>query len=350
MNQIKIGDTLIKDRGKPFIVAEAGVNYENDMDIAKKMVKEVAQAGADAIKFQTYKAETLAARDSPAYWETDKTQRDFFKLFDTFGEEEYIELAKEAERQGIYFMSTPFDLKSVDFLEPLMPVFKIASADITNLPFLRNIAQKNKPIFLSTGASTIGEIEYAISEIKKINEEIPIAPFHCILSYPTKREDANLRMIKHLKKVFPKHIIGYSDHTLPDKGMVTLVAAYLMGATILEKHFTLDKSLPGNDHYHAMDPKDLKLVVDNFDLLLKSLGKYEKEIIEAELPARKNARRSLVTSCSISKGKVITPENITTKRPGKGISPIYYDLIIGKKLLKDLSEDEILYWEYFFEK
>ena len=346
MKELKIGKKIIREGDKPFIIAEAGVNYENDIDIAIKMVKEAAKAGADAIKFQTYKAETLAAKDSPAYWETNKTQRDFFKLYDSFGDEEYLELAKEAKKNEIIFMSTPFDDKAVDFLDNLMPIYKIASADITNYPFLRKIARKNKPIFLSTGASTIEEIKNAINEIKKINN-VPIVPLHCILSYPTSYEDANLRMIKHLKRIFPQHLIGYSDHTKPDNNMSVLVVAFLMGASVLEKHFTLDKTLPGNDHYHAMDPDDLRLLNENLELVNKILGEKEKQVIDAELPARSNARRSLVTARAIEKGVPITEQDITTKRPGKGISPIHYDSIIGKKLLKNLDEDEIIYWEYF---
>lgn len=349
MKEIKIGDIVIKEEDKPFIIAEAGVNYENDMDTAKEMVKEAALAGADAIKFQTYKAETLAAKDSPAYWDTDQTQRDFFKHYDSFEDDDYIELAKEAERRNIVFMSTPFDNKAVDFLDNLMPMYKIASADITNTPFLRYIAEKNKPILLSTGASAIGEIENAIIEIKKIND-VPIVPLHCILSYPTSYEDANLNMIKHLKTIFPQHLIGYSDHTKPDRGMSILVTAYLMGASILEKHFTLDKTLPGNDHYHAMDPEDLKLLNENLEIVSRSLGSKLKHVIEVEMPARANARRSLVAVKSMKAGTILTQQDITTKRPGKGISPLYYDLVIGKKLLKDIDEDEIMYWDYLMEE
>ncbi len=349
MKSLKIGDRTIQEGGKPFIIAEAGVNYENSMETALEMVREAAKNGADAIKFQSYKAETIAAKDSPAYWDTNKTQRDFFKQYDTFEEDDYRDLAKEAERNKIFFLSTPFDNNAVDFLDPLVPLYKIASADITNIPFLRYIAEKKKPIFLSTGAATLGEIEHAITTIKVV-ENVPIVPLHCILSYPTKFEDANLRMIKHLKKIFPENLVGYSDHTKPDKAMITLIVAHLMGASVLEKHFTLDKTLPGNDHYHAMDPQDLKLLSDNVELVTKILGDEEKRIINAELPARKNARRSIVTAKALKKGQVITADDITTKRPGKGIDPTYYDLILGKKILQDLGEDEILYWKYFMQE
>lgn len=348
MKTLKIGDKIITESGKPFIIAEAGVNYENSMETALEMVKQAAINGADAIKFQSYKAEKIAAKDSPAYWDTDKTQRDFFKLYDSFDEDDYRELAKEAEKNKIYFLSTPFDNGAVDFLEPLVPAYKIASADITNIPFLRYIAEKNKPMILSTGAATIGEIEAAIKTIKEIRD-VPIVPLHCILSYPTEFKDANLQMIKHLKKIFPENLVGYSDHTKPDKAMIILITAYLMGASVLEKHFTLDKSLPGNDHYHAMDPQDLKLLSENIDLVTQILGEKEKRILDVELPARKNARRSIVTTEALKKGDIITPANVTTKRPGKGIDPTYYDLLLGKKINQNLDEDEILYWEYFFE-
>ena len=343
INGKKIGETI-----RPFIIAEAGVNHENDMEIAKKMIREAAAAGADAIKFQTYKAEKIAASKSPAYWETDMTQREFFKQYDKFGEEEYRELAKEAEKQKIIFMSTPFDFESADYLDEIMPVFKISSSDLTNIPFIRHIAKKGKPIFLSTGASTMDEIHFAVNELSKTGND-KIVLLHCVLSYPTKYEDANLNMIRYLQKAFPDHIVGYSDHTLPDKNMIVLLIAAMLGAKVIEKHFTLDKTLPGNDHYHAMDPADLKSLIENFKILEQVLGEYTKRPIEAELPARQNARRSLVLAKDVQKGHIIQEEDLVAKRPGTGISPIYFDLILGKKILKNKKEDDILTWDDFFE-
>lgn len=355
--KIKMDSRTVSETSKPFIIAEAGVNYydiakKEDIELieaAKLMIKEVADAGADAIKFQTYKAEKLASKDSPVYWDTakesTKSQYELFKKYDKFREEEYKELAKCSKENNIIFMSTPFDENAVDFLNELMPVFKISSSDITNLPFLKYIAKKDKPIFLSTGASTIEEIKDAVNVIEKEgNSQIVI--MHCILSYPTKYEDANLGMIKYLKKVFPKYLIGYSDHVVPDPDMLVLTTAVLFGASVIEKHFTLDKTLPGNDHYHSMDPRDLRKFIDNLELLEKIIGKEEKKPIESELTARKYARRSIVAKINIPKNTVITENMLTFKRPGTGINPKFLERVIGKKTKKDIKKDEILKWEY----
>ena len=356
MKTIKINNKTISETSKPFIVAEAGVNYydiakkENiePMDAAKLMIKEAANAGADAIKFQTYKAEKLASKYSPAYWditkEGTKSQYELFKRYDKFGEQEYIELAKYAREKNIIFMSTPFDFEAVDFLDALMPVFKISSSDITNIPLIKYIAKKQKPIFLSTGASTIGENTDAVSAIENEgNNQIVI--MHCILNYPTKYEDANLGMIKHLKKMFPDYLVGYSDHTSPDSNMLVLTTAVLFGASVIEKHFTLDKSLKGNDHYHSMDTKDLRRFIDNLELLEKIIGREIKEPLESESSARIYARRSIVAKVYIPKDSIITEGMLVFKRPGTGISPKFLERIIGKKTKIDIKEDEIVKWE-----
>jgi len=357
MKKIKIKNIIVSETSKPFIAAEAGVNYydiakKEDIELieaAKLMIKEVADAGADAIKFQTYKAENLASKYSPAYWdikkEATKSQYEHFKKYDKFREEEYKELAKCSKENNIIFMSTPFDENAVDFLNELMPVFKISSSDITNLPFLKYIAKKDKPIFLSTGASTIEEIKEAVNTIEKEGKN-QIVIMHCILSYPTKYEDANLGMIKYLKKTFPDYLIGYSDHTLPDPNMLVLTTAVVFGAHVIEKHFTLDKSLSGNDHYHSMDPRDLRKFIDNLKLLEKIIGKEEKKPIESELAARKYARRSIIAKIDIPKNTVITENMLTFKRPGTGISPKFLERVIGKKTKKNIKKDEILKWEH----
>jgi len=344
MKRVKIGNKILNEESRPFIVADAGVNHENDINIAKRMIDDVARAGADAIKFQTYKAEKIASRNSPAYWETGKTQYEYFKKYDKFGEEDYRELAEYANEKNIVFMSTPFDLEAVDFLDELVPVFKISSSDITNTPFVRYIATKGKPIFLSTGASTIGEINDSVTAIEEEgNKQIVI--LHCVLSYPTKYEDANLNMIIHLKKVFPNYLIGISDHTLPDKNMLVLTTAVLLGAKVIEKHFTFDKSLKGNDHYHAMDFHDLKILMENLDLIDKILGQSEKKPLETEMPARKYARRSIVAKTDIPQGTKITEDMLDFKRPGTGITPKFLELVVGRTAKKDIKNDEIIKWE-----
>ena len=206
----------------PFLIAEIGVNHENNMQIAKKMIDEAKKAGADAVKFQTYKAEKLAVKDSPAYWDRTKEKTDsqyqLFKKYDKFGEKEFILLADYCKERDIIFLSTPFDFSAAEFLDKLVPFFKVASSDITNIPFIRYIACKKKPIILSTGAATVAEIDEAVNTIKEKGNK-KIALLHCILDYPTQFQNANLNMIKHLKNVYPDLVIGYSDHTTPDRNM-----------------------------------------------------------------------------------------------------------------------------------
>ncbi len=352
MKKIKINNKIISENSPPFIVAEAGVNYYDiaekesiePIEAAKLMIEKAAEAGADAIKFQSYKADKIASKYSPAYWDTSKeatkSQYELFKKYDRFGEDEYSELARYAKNKNIVFMSTPFDKEAVDYLDKLMPVFKISSSDITNIPFIKYIARKKKPIFLSTGASTIEEIREAVDSIKKEgNDEVVI--LHCILNYPTQYENANLAMIKHIQK----NLVGYSDHTLPDDCMLVLTTAVLLGAKVVEKHFTLDKSLPGNDHYHSMDPVDLKKFVENIKLIQKIMGKEEKKPLESELISIKYARRSIVADVDIPKGTVLTENMLTFKRPGTGISPKFIDSVIGKKTKRAIKKDEIIKWE-----
>lgn len=341
MAEINIGGIKVGDEHPPFVIAEAGVNHEGDLQTAKRMIDQAAEKGAHAIKFQTYKAEKLAVADSPAYWKTEKTQRDFFRAYDRFWRDEFVELAEHARHRGILFLSTPFDEEAVDFLCELMPAFKIASADITNLPFLRYVARKGKPILLSTGAATVEEIRRAVLTIESEGND-QIALLHCILSYPTPYESANLMMIRGLKEHFPQFVIGYSDHTVPDECMVLPLAAYLVGARIIEKHFTLDKTLPGNDHYHAMDPDDLGKLIRNLSTARIALGQKDRKLLECEIPARIYARRSLVTRVPIRKGDVIREEMLTAKRPGTGISPADLHLVVGRLAARDIPADSIL--------
>lgn len=343
-NETKIN----RDSQDVYLIAEAGVNHGGSMELAKEMIRKAAEAGADAIKFQTYKAGKLASKHSPAYWDRTKeksnSQYELFKKYDAFWEEEYRALAKYCKECGIDFMSTPFDAESAEFLNEIMPAFKIASADLTNHPFLKQIARYNKPVILSTGASTIGEIDEAVKVIEGEGNK-QIALLHCVLSYPTKDEDAHLNMIKHLRDIYPQYVIGYSDHTVPDSSMMALNTAAFLGSSIIEKHFTLDKTLEGNDHYHAMDDNDIKIFKNNIKIYSQVLGQYQKEPLEAEKQAIKFARRSLVATQDISAGTIITENMLTWKRPGTGISPKYIDLIIGREAKKDIKEDDILDWD-----
>jgi len=330
---------------KPYIIAEAGVNHEGSMELAKRLVDEAKEGGADAIKFQTYKAHTLASKDSPAYWDTTKeptkSQYELFKKHDSFWKDEMYELKEYCDKVDIEFMSTPFDIESANFLNNVMDVFKISSSDITNKPFIEYMCKFDKPIILSTGASNLHEIQEAVSWIERYGN--PLALLHCVLNYPTPDKNANLGMILGLKKAFPNMMIGYSDHTLP-KDMKVCEMAIMLGSVIIEKHFTHDKTLLGNDHYHAMDKEDLKLFIKNLERTFEILGNFKVEALKDEEPARKNARRSLVAKRFIPNGKIIENDDLTFKRPAHGISPKFIDDVLGKKACRDIQEDEILKW------
>jgi len=341
----------------PFLIAEIGVNYydiakkENMSNIAaaKLMIKEAKVAGADAVKFQSYKADTIASKNSPAYWDLNEeptdSQYNLFKKFDSFGKEEYKELAEYCKEIGIMFLSTPFDFDSIDYLDEFMDVYKISSSDLSNIPFIKAIARKQKPVILSTGASTIDEVKLAIKTIEDEGNR-KIGLMHCVLSYPTEYEDANLLMIKYLKDNFPNYDIGFSDHTRPDDKMLVLTTAYLYGANIIEKHYTLDKTLKGNDHYHGMDPKDIKTFKDNVNFIKKINGQYNKVPLPCEGESRKQARRSIVANQDIAIGEEISEDKLTFKRPGTGISPSDLDKIIGKKAKISIKEDDLINYDY----
>lgn len=331
---------------RPAIIAEAGVNHEGSLDVARRLIDEAAGSGADAIKFQTYKADTIASRNSPSYWDTSKepttSQHELFSKYDSFGPADYEALARHCEAAGIEFLSTPFDVESAAFLNDLMDVFKISSSDLTNLPFIDILCSYGKPILLSTGASDLWEIGEAVDRIRAHGN--PLALMHCILNYPTAHEDANLGMLLDLRRHFPDAVPGYSDHTVPDPEMTVVTSAALLGAAIIEKHFTHDKTLPGNDHYHAMDQHDMADLGRRLDELWSILGRFDKGALPGEAPARANARRSLVATRPIAAGSVIGPDDLTWKRPASGISPRHYEEVLGRTAAVDIAEDDLLTW------
>jgi N-acetylneuraminate synthase len=351
-------NTVIKraEEGNFVLIAEIGVNYYDiakkmgisNMNAAKLMVREAKDVGIHAVKFQTYKAETLATKESPSYWDTNEeattSQYELFKKFDTFSFKEYKELSQYCEKIGIEFLSTAFDIESADYLYDIMNVYKISSSDLNNLPFVEYQAKKDKPILLSVGASNEEEIDKTVQIIRQYNNQ-PIVLLHCVLEYPTPYAHANLNNIVSLKKKYPDLIIGYSDHTKPDADVDVIKTAYNLGAVVVEKHFTLDKTLPGNDHYHAMTPEDAKKIVKGIEFIDEIRGVYEIKCLDTELAARNNARRSLVAVCDIKKGEFVTKEMLTFKRPGTGISPVEIDGIVGRVALVDILEDTILQYE-----
>lgn len=341
-----------------YIIAEIGVNYYDiaekinisNLEAAKLMVEEAKKAGADAVKFQTYTAGKIASRISPSYWDTSEeattSQYELFKKYDKFGEKEYKEIQMHCLSIGIEFMSTPFDFDAADYLDDLMDVYKISSSDLTNIPFIKHIAKKDKPIILSVGASNEDEIDCAVDAIKSINNK-KLTLLHCVLEYPTPLKDANLNKIVSLKKRYQDAIIGYSDHTKPLESYDVIKTAYNLGAVVIEKHFTLDKTLTGNDHYHAMDPKDLRNMVEALEFMKEIRGFYELKCLDTESVARENARRSIVSMRDIKKGECIDESMVTFKRPGGGLSPAVLDSIIGKTVKCDISEDSLLVSEMF---
>jgi len=333
---------------RPYLIAEAGVNHEGSLDLARRLIDEAKEGGANAIKFQTYKASTIASKDSPSYWDLSKEPTDsqykLFQKYDKFWKSEFEALAKHCKDVDIEFLSTPFDIESARFLNDLMPVFKVSSSDLNNKPFINFLCEFGKPIILSTGASYLWEVEQSLSWIQAHGNSVAL--LHCILNYPTDDANANLAMIKGLTRKFPDQLIGYSDHTLP-KDMKTMEVATLLGARIIEKHFTHDKTLPGNDHYHAMDKQDLKRFHARMDTSLELLGSFNRMPLSTEKISRANARRSLVAARSIPAGRTIVDDDITWKRPSTGIDPREYEKLLGKAALRNIAEDTVLTWGLF---
>lgn len=341
---------------KPYLIAEMGVNFYDTakqmnitpLEAAKLYIDKAAEAGIDCAKFQSYKANTIVSKNSPAYWDTTKeatkTQYELFQKFDSFGEKEYRELCEYTHSKGMDFTSTPFDYASADYLYDMVDFYKISSSDLSNIPFIKHIGKKGKPVYMSVGASYLSEVDEAVRALKEVGCK-DIVIFHCVLSYPTDPKNANLRIIETLKKDFPDVRVGFSDHVAPDETMMTLATAYLLGAEVIEKHFTLDKTLPGNDHYHAGDPSDFKKAIENFKWIDNVLGSPEKTVLDCELVPRREARRSLVLTRDMKAGEVIKESDLMPKRPGTGISPKFADIVIGRSVKDDLKEDTILTWD-----
>ncbi|MBC6994117.1 N-acetylneuraminate synthase family protein [Neolewinella lacunae] len=342
---IRTNDPRAAEIRRPFVIAEAGVNHEGSMELAKRLIEEAAEGGADAIKFQSYKADKIAARHSPSYWDLSKepttSQHALFQKYDKFWKEEFEALKIHCDGVGIEFLSTPFDVESATFLNDLMEVYKISSSDLTNHPFIEFMCDFGKPVLLSTGAANLDEVFAAVQRIEAKGN--PLCLLHCILNYPTPDALANLGMILDLRQRFPGRTLGYSDHTLPGD-MSVLETAVLLGAPVLEKHFTHDKSLPGNDHYHAMDKDDLRAFQRRMDVLFSRLGSFQKRALPEEDISRRNARRSLVLRRDVAAGEILRSDDLTWKRPAFGISPQFLGEVVGRKARVALAADAILYW------
>jgi N,N'-diacetyllegionaminate synthase len=341
--EIQIADRMVGP-GKPvFFIAEAGVNHDGDVEKAKKLIDVAAEAKADAVKFQSFKTDKLIVKGVPKADYHKKTTGDEGDFYDLIKE---LELSKDAhtllsdyaKEKGIIFMSTPFDEESADMLFELgVPLFKVDSGNLNNLRLVRHIAEKQRPVILSTGMATVGEIEETLEVIKKTGNK-NIILLHCTSNYPPALTDVNLNAMDTMAQQFGT-IIGYSDHT---SGIPITLAAVAKGARVIEKHITLDRSAKGPDHLASVEPHELKEMVVGIRMIEQALGNSAKKPVEAEKEVAAALRRSVVSTMPISKGTVITKEMVAIKRPGTGLAPKYIDTIIGRKVQRDISKDELI--------
>ncbi|WP_026523442.1 N-acetylneuraminate synthase [Butyrivibrio sp. MB2005] len=324
------------------IIAEAGVNHNGSLEIAKKLIDTAKECGADIVKFQTAKLSSLVSKSAPmAEYQKknigkEESQKDMLsKLLLPF--DDYKLLSDYCKTTGIKFLSTPFDVESIEFLDSLLDIWKIPSGEITNYPYLVKIAKTGKDIILSTGMCTMQEVEDAVKVLKD-NSSGKITILHCTTNYPTPMEDVNLKAMLTLKERFGCDV-GYSDHT---RGIEVPIAAAALGATVLEKHFTLDRNMEGPDHKASLEPDELREMVRAVRNIEMALGTGIKEPTEAELKNRLVARKSIIAARDIKKGELLTEENLTTKRPGNGISPMKWNEVTGTSAIRDFAEDELI--------
>ena len=324
------------------IIAEAGVNHNGSLKMAKRLVDVAHECGADIIKFQTARLDSLVsdAAQMADYQKkntgTEESQKEMLKrLLLSF--EEFIELAEYCKEVGITFLSTPFDIESVHFLNNMQNIWKVPSGEITNYPYLVEIAKTGKDVILSTGMADMNDIETAIRVLRD-NGSGNITILHCTTEYPTPIQDVNLNAMKTLRDRFGCPV-GYSDHT---QGIEIDLAAAALGAVVIEKHFTLDRNLPGPDHKASLEPKELEAMVKGVRKIELAMGSSDKNPSASELKNREVARKSIVAKRAIKVGETLTEENLTTKRPGTGISPMKWLEVLGTKAIRDFEEDELI--------
>jgi len=343
--KIKIDDRWIGEGHPCFVIAEAGINHNGKLEIAKKLIDAAKEVGADAVKFQTYKSENVTSRyvEMADYQKKnigkEESQLEMIKKFE-LPYENFIELKEYCDKKQIMFLSTPHSYDAADFLEDLVPAYKIGSGDLTNLPFLEKIAEKKKPILLSTGMANLDEIKEAVDTIQERGCN-NIILLHCITSYPTRVEDVNLKAIKTLEEVFNLPV-GYSDHTL---SITVPIAAVAMGACVIEKHFTLDRDMPGPDHKASLEPHELKKMIKEIREIEKALGDGVKKPTQDEEKIKKIVRKSIVAKVDIPKDSIITREMLEIKRPATGIPPKYLSQVVGARAKTNICKDEALQWE-----
>lgn len=338
-------DFKSKQSAKTLIIAEAGVNHNGSLDLAMQLVDVAANAGADYVKFQTFKSENLVTSNArkAVYQqenlpETDDSQLQMLKALE-LSEADHLALKEYCRSKGIGFLSTAFDLESIDFLHELgMDLWKIPSGEITNYPFLRKIASFNGRVVVSTGMSDETDIQNALIALSENGQNLSkVSLLHCITQYPTPMQDVNLKAMLSLKKFTDS--VGYSDHT---NGIEVAVAAVALGAEVIEKHFTLSRSLPGPDHKASLEPDELASMIQSIRNIEKALGDGVKRVSVSESGNKEVARKSIVAARYIKKGEVLSEENITTKRPGNGISPMLWNSVCGSRAVRDFVKDELI--------
>lgn len=329
---------------KVFVIAEAGVNHNGDIKTAEQLIDVASASGADAVKFQTFKAESLVCKTAKKAGyqmkttDQSETQYDMLKKLELTGQM-HMDLMEYCSKKKIMFLSTPFDIESIKFLSGLgMEIFKIPSGEINNLPYLREIAKQKKKVILSTGMSSMEEVKAAVNVLKDNGAE-DITLLHCNTQYPTPLKDVNLLAMVRMREETGL-AVGYSDHT---QGIEIPIAAAAFGAAVIEKHFTLDKNMEGPDHKASLEPHELKQMVEGIRKIEQALGNGIKQISESERENVATARKSIVAAVRIKKGERFTELNLTTKRPGSGISPMRWDEIIGRKSKKEYSQDDLIY-------
>lgn len=334
----------IKNNSEPYIVAELNSSHNGKMDIARKMIDAAKDCGCDAVKFQSWSAESLYCRD---YYDKNPILKKMISRF-SLKPVELLELSEYCNDIGIDFSSTPYSKEEVDFLveQCKVPFVKIASMDINNLPYLRYIAKTNIPIILSTGMATIEEITKAVTEIENVGNH-NICILHCVSLYPVEAQFVNLNNIIMLKEKFPNYAIGYSDHTI---GSEVACASVGLGVALIEKHFTLNNKKIGWDNQMATEPEDMKDLVLKCHRVHSSLGLYERKLTSEELEQRKKMRRSIVAAIDMSMGHIIEEGDFTAKRPGDGIPVNEYKNIIGRVLIRDIQKDQLILNEYLSER
>lgn len=327
---------------RSLIIAEAGINHNGSLEMAKRLVDAAHTCGADIVKFQTAKLNSLVSKNAHMadYQKKniglEESQKDMLKKL-LLNFEDFVVLANYCKEVGILFLSTPFDIESIHFLNAIQDTWKVPSGEITNYPYLIEIAKTGKRVILSTGMAAMDEIGTAIKVLEE-NGTNNITILHCTTEYPAPIKDVNLRFIKTLQDTFG-YPVGYSDHTL---GIEVDLAAVALGATVIEKHFTLNRGLSGPDHKASLEPQELKAMVDGIRKIELAMGSSEKKLSEAELKNRDAARKSIVAKKGIKAGEILNEDNITTKRPGTGISPMKWKEILGTQAIRDYEEDELI--------